>query len=108
MPDPQDARTRLETALAELRQRLDHLDQGLSEPHDPDSAERAIEIEDDASLEAQAALVTREIGSIERALDRIAQGTYGDCVICGAEINPRRLEARPEASLCIDCARKEG
>jgi DnaK suppressor protein len=64
-------------------------------------------LEDDASLEAQAALVTREIASVKRALTRIESGTYGLCVRCGEEISPKRLEARPEAALCITCAREE-
>jgi RNA polymerase-binding transcription factor len=64
-------------------------------------------MEDDESLERQAALIAREIASAKRALTRIENGTYGKCVACGAEIAPRRLEARPEAALCIDCASKE-
>ncbi|MGE3690820.1 MAG: TraR/DksA family transcriptional regulator [Novosphingobium sp.] len=107
MPDNDAAKSRLEAVLAELQQRLEHLDDALAEPLNPDSSERAVEMEDDASLEAQAALVSREIASVERALDRIAAETYGECVICGADIDPRRLEVRPEASLCINCARKE-
>jgi RNA polymerase-binding transcription factor DksA len=40
-------------------------------------------------------------------LSRIADGSFGQCVRCGAQIAPDRLEARPEAALCIDCARLE-
>jgi DnaK suppressor protein len=64
-------------------------------------------MEDDLSLEGQAALIAREIASVKRALTRIENDTYGECVRCGAEIAAKRLEARPEAALCIDCARKE-
>ena len=49
----------------------------------------------------------REIASVQRALGRIEDGTYGTCVRCGEEIAPERLEARPEAALCISCARSE-
>lgn len=101
------ARARLEAQLAELKQRQDHIAQDLADPLNPDSSERAIEIEDDVSLEAQAALITREIASVERALKRIEKGTYGTCVRCGDDIAPKRLEARPEAALCIGCARRE-
>jgi RNA polymerase-binding transcription factor DksA len=41
---------------------------------------------------------------VRRALDRVAEGSYGECTRCGAEISEGRLTARPEASLCIDCA----
>lgn len=104
MSDFESAKTRLKAQLGELNERLSHLEQDLAQPLDPDSSERAVEMEDDTSLEGQAALVSREIASIERALGRIDKGTYGECVRCGGEIAPARLDARPEAALCIDCA----
>lgn len=107
MTDTATAKARLEAMLAELKARQEHLERDLAEPLNPDSSERAVEMEDDASLEAQAALVAREIASVGRALDRIAQGTYGECVRCGDAIAPRRLEVRPEAALCIGCASQE-
>lgn len=106
MTDTAAAKTRLETELAELRTRRDHIARDLDEPLNPDSSERAVEIEDDASLEGQGALVAREIASVKRALARIEDGEYGVCVRCGNAINPARLEARPEAALCIHCAEK--
>ena len=39
----------------------------------------------------------------EQALARIAAGTYGQCMDCGADIAPQRLQAAPEAARCIDC-----
>ena len=44
---------------------------------------------------------------VNRALDRIEEGTYGICTNCGKPIQPERLEALPWAELCIDCQRKE-
>ena len=107
MPNPAAARARLTQQLAELEGRQQRIAQDLAEPLNPDSSEQAVEMEDDASLEAQAALVAREIASINRALLRIENGTYGECVRCGDAIAPKRLEARPEAALCISCASKE-
>jgi len=107
MTDTATAKSRLEAQLAELKERLSHIERDLDEPHDPDSSERAVQMEDDESLEAQAALVTREIASTDRALERIDKGEYGYCVECGEQISEGRLEARPEAALCINCA-KEG
>ncbi len=106
MPDAAAAKARLEAELAEIQERQARFVEDLAEPLNPDSSEQAVEMEDDAALEAQAALVTREIASIKRALARIADGTYGECVRCGNDIAPARLDARPEAALCIDCARK--
>ncbi len=108
MTDTVVTKAKLATRLAELEARQGHVAADLAEPLDPDSAEQAVEKEDDAALEGQGALIAREIASIRRALLRIEQGDYGICVRCGGDIAPARLEARPEAALCIDCARKEG
>jgi len=107
MPNTADAKTRLEAQLAELEERQDRIGRDLAEPLNPDSSERAVEMEDDASLQGQARLVVREIASLRRALTRIENGTYGECMRCGTQIAPKRLEARPEAALCFDCASKE-
>lgn len=45
------------------------------------------------------------LAAIDRALERIANGTYGTCRNCGREIPVERLEALPYAELCIDCRR---
>ncbi len=42
---------------------------------------------------------------IERALDKLEQGTYGTCDACAGPIPQARLRAAPESSVCIDCAR---
>ena len=98
---------RLEVQLAELKERQERIAQDLAEPLNADSSEQAVELEDDAALEGQAALVAREIASVKRALLRVETGTYGECARCGNEIASKRLEARPEASLCISCAQQE-
>lgn len=99
---------RLEALLAELTMRQRRIAEDLAEPLAPDSSDRAVETEDDPSLEGQASLLDREIASVRRALDRIRDGSYGICVQCGEEISPARLDARPEAALCIRCARQQG
>lgn len=107
MADTAAARKRLESQLAELKARQSSIAEDLAQPLDPDPSEQAVEMEDDDSLRGQAALVAREIVSVTRALTRIEDGTYGQCVRCGAVIAPERLKARPEAALCIACARNE-
>ena len=108
MPDTKAAKARLEAQLAELEDRLERIDRDLSETPDPDSSERAVQMEDDEALEGQAQVVSNEIASVRRALERIEDGSYGQCVKCGEEIAEGRLEARPEAALCIDCASEAG
>lgn len=46
---------------------------------------------------------TQELSAIDAALARIAAGTYGQCVDCGADIAPQRLQAAPAAARCIAC-----
>lgn len=103
--NPSAARARLQAQLAELESRQNHIADDLDEPISRDSEEAATEMQDDAVLEGQGMLVSREIASVKRALARIEDGTYGECVRCGGDISAARLEARPEAALCIDCAR---
>lgn len=107
MPDVQETRAKLEAQLAELQERLARIERDLDEPHDPDSSERAVQMEDDEALEAKGRLAQNRIASIERALLRIEHGEYGECVQCGADISEGRLAARPEAALCITCASAE-
>ena len=43
------------------------------------------------------------IAKIREGLERIENGTFGICEVCGDEISEERLEARPVTTLCIDC-----
>ena len=49
---------------------------------------------------------TETLASIERALLRLASGTYGVCVSCGADISLRRLEQNPAVETCDSCAER--
>lgn len=65
---------------------------------------------DRASQESDMALELRNrdrerklIKKIEETIEKIENGEYGYCESCGVEIGLKRLEARPTATLCIDC-----
>jgi DnaK suppressor protein len=45
-------------------------------------------------------------GRLERALEKLAEGSYGTCDECGEPIPRGRLEARPESVLCVECAQR--
>jgi len=49
---------------------------------------------------------TAEIAAIDAALQRLMDGSYGECVDCGAHIAEARLKAAPEAARCIHCQEK--
>jgi DnaK suppressor protein len=69
----------------------------------PDPNDRATQ-ESEFSLELRARDRERKlIKKIDEALKEIESGSYGFCESCGIEIGIRRLEARPTATLCIDC-----
>src|SRR5512132_3527991 len=48
-----------------------------------------------------------ELAEVDRALVRLARGTYGLCVECGSSIDPERLSVLPGAARCITCQRNE-
>ena len=52
---------------------------------------------------SRSATLLHTLAEIDAALDRIAAGTYGLCVHCGADIPEERLEFRPFASGCVSC-----
>ena len=47
------------------------------------------------------------LDKIQKALDRIEDGTFGICEECDEPIAPKRLEARPETTLCIRCKEEQ-
>ena len=49
---------------------------------------------------------SRELASIENALERMKEGSYGQCEVCGGRIPMARLEALPYATMCIACQRE--
>ena len=72
-------------------------------PKTPEFEEEAqLALEQDLAVQDRnlAAALLRQIRT---ALDRIDDGTYGSCLSCGVEIQPRRLEAVPWASYCTRC-----
>ncbi len=69
----------------------------------PDPNDRATQ-ESDFTMELRARDRERRlIRKIEESLQKLDNGEYGYCDACGVEIGIRRLEARPTATLCIDC-----
>ncbi|WP_241992552.1 TraR/DksA family transcriptional regulator [Cryobacterium lactosi] len=71
--------------------------------HDPEGPT----LSDEWSLRAGVhAELTASLAAIDAALVRIDDGSYGICLRRGEPIGRERLEARPAAELCIDCARE--
>ena len=104
MSDTTAIRSQLEARMNELAARVEHVEEELRAPVSASFAEQAIEREGDEVLEDLEQAALAEIAAIRSALARIDEGAYGECVSCGNEIAPARLEAVPYATLCIDCA----
>jgi len=51
-------------------------------------------------------LLDRETEQVQAAMRAREQGKYGVCQECGRQISAERLQARPEATLCVDCQRR--
>jgi RNA polymerase-binding transcription factor len=111
---------RFRTLLEEERERVQHAIAHLHDDHEGSLEDETDELSsagDNHMGDMAAATVNREIdyslgenaeqvlGDIDAALKRVDDGTYGTCTNCGKQIPEERLEARPWASLCIDCAR---
>lgn len=65
--------------------------------HPGDSATDTLEQAVDVSVLSQ---LESRITDVDAALGRLDNGGYGQCEVCGRDINPERLEARPDARLC--------
>ena len=73
--------------------------------HIADSASETFMREFDGGLEENAEHL---LAKVEGALERMDDGTYGTCTVCGQKIPDERLEAVPYATLCLDDARAQG
>lgn len=69
-----------------------------------DTGSKTFEREHEMSL---AASHREMLSQTERALKRIADGTYGICEICGNPIGKARLQAFPRATLCVTCKQRQ-
>jgi DnaK suppressor protein len=87
--------------MEEVDRTVGHMKEEAANFADP--ADRATQ-EEEFSLELRTRDRERKlIKKIDEALKDIDSGDYGYCEACGIEIGIRRLEARPTATLCIDC-----
>lgn len=65
--------------------------------------EEADEAEEVGNRIAIAIDLKKQLEEVDRALERIQDGSYGRCVKCGQEISPKVLDIAPESELCENC-----
>ena len=106
--DRADLRKSLEEEKAALDQQLGDLalddDRRLS--FDQNFADTSQVTAERGEFEAVSGSLQASLDDVNAALAKFDKGTYGLCEGCGQPIAPARLEAKPAARLCIDCANR--
>ncbi len=85
--------------LAELRERMEVSEVDFSE----EGGEGASTTSERAHIEALKAQLTARLAALDAAIARMDSGRYGICESCGNPIGEARLEALPDATLCVAC-----
>ena len=88
----------------ELNGRVGRLKESMTQKSSADWSEQAQERENDEVKDALGNEAIHELGKINKALAKMAEGEYGYCAFCGDEIGEERLLIMPYADLCIRCA----
>jgi DnaK suppressor protein len=103
-------RSHLESEQKRLIEELEHLKSSVR-PTDErregspfgkreEEATESFELEKRLTLEKR---IRDQLAEVEHALHKFEEGTYGLCDSCGQPIDPARLEALPQANLCLNC-----
>ncbi len=112
MEDFEKVKARLRIRQQELMERIAQISAEVRHQDIPlpsDFEDQATERENEEVIDALGSAARRELDQINRTLQHIDNGEYGDCRDCGRKISAARLEALPFASRCIGCAgRAEG
>ena len=105
-----DLRSRLETERKRLVEELEQLKTGIRQAHETREGSPFGKREEAAAegFESAQQVLLREstkerLSKVEHALGKFDNGTYGLCDNCGQTIDLARLEALPQASLCLVC-----
>jgi len=100
---------KLETRQQELRRTVSRTEQDgrtVDDDSAQDIADRAASSYNKEFLFSQSNNDRQLLAMVESALSRLREGTFGECISCGKEINAKRLEAVPWTRHCIECQEK--
>ncbi len=102
-----DYRALLEEERGDLIAKLEELGVGVGRlNYDSNFADSSQVTAERGEVEALAGKLRETLQEVEEALRKLENGTYGTCEDCGQPIDPLRLEAKPAAPYCINCASK--
>lgn len=101
-----DLRATLEQEQSDLRARLSEMGllSGGELSFDQNFADSSQVTAERGEVEALAGNLRDALIDVEAALAKLETGGFGECESCGQPIAPARLEAKPAARLCMDCA----
>ena len=93
---------RLTEELAQIKSstRTDERREGSPFGKREEEATEALELEKRLTLEKR---ILDQLAGVGHALQKFEEGTYGLCDSCGKPIDPARLDALPQANLCLEC-----
>lgn len=113
MPIPSQTVRRYKERLLQQKKTLEHSTLTAVEQGRETIAEDAQDSADQAVFSYQKELLfTRgthdhgQLALVKRALDRLKEGGFGECIQCGTQIGAKRLEALPWTPYCISCQEK--
>jgi DnaK suppressor protein len=102
-----ELRALLEEERDALRAQLTELGHGaVGLEYDSNFADSSQVTAERGESDALAKSLNDTLADVEHALKKFSDSTYGRCESCGQAIAPARLEAKPAARLCINCASK--
>jgi DnaK suppressor protein len=96
----------LQTRRRELRRSIaeaQHAGRTIQQAYGPDEGDRAHSSHDKELLFHRSTHARGLLQAVEAALSGISEGTFGNCLRCGEEINTKRLEAVPSTRYCLTC-----
>jgi len=106
----QRIRKELEAERARLQQELSSSKATFAESDRPGlgthMADHATEVSEQAVNQAVRRRLRHTLELVNRALEKMGQGTYRVCDRCGGSIDPARLKAHPYATLCMSCQKQ--
>lgn len=106
----QQLKRQLEQELQEIEQRLEESERPQATElsnYDNHPADNASDLTDQLTEMAMDEHREDTVEEIKKALQAMADGTYGKCVVCGEEIPLGRLEAMPKALTCVEHAEQK-
>ena len=95
----------LESRIADLARTISRATQETKAyaTRQADPADQAASEYERQAAAQKADAARQKLKALQKSLERLKQGTYGECVECGGEIERKRLEAIPWAQYCVSC-----